>query len=92
MATLGKARCPISSIPVIAAGETVLIGSGINEPIHGTISAVCIRGVEVTYEVSWWDGRRRETAWISDRDLRPLKHDYVFQRIGFASRVGEATP
>jgi hypothetical protein len=88
MATLAKARCPISSIPVIAAGETVLIGSSINEPIHGTIQAVCIRGVEVTYEVSWWDGRRRETAWIPERDLGPFKRDYVFQRIGFASQGG----
>jgi hypothetical protein len=53
--------------------------------VKGTVLAVCIRFDEITYEVEWWDGNSRNTAWFSEHLVTPAIQDSNTQTIGFHS-------
>ncbi|MEO1527997.1 MAG: hypothetical protein AAFX06_21405 [Planctomycetota bacterium] len=69
---------PVEVIPV---GSTVSIGDG----IEGRITQIGISASGVTYEVTWWNGRTRVTAWISELEI---ENAATRQPIGFAQEVG----
>jgi len=37
--------------------------------LRGQILAICIRAAGLTYEVAWWDGATRHTAWLSSAEV-----------------------
>lgn len=45
------------------------------------VLAVCIRD-QVTYEVAWWAGSERRTAWVSEHEIRTFD-GALRQQIGF---------
>ena len=53
----------------------------IAESLKGTVTGVCVRDEHaVTIEVTWWDGRTRQTAWFSPYELGA---DQAKGQIGF---------
>ena len=63
-------------------GTPVAIGPDGCTP--ATVLAVTITGAEraVTYQVSWWDGSDRETAWLSSHEVHTEPADHT---VGFIS-------
>jgi hypothetical protein len=65
-------------------GSKVDIGTR-EAPISATILKACISGsgpqTRVEYEVSWFSGRDRKTAWIHPHEI--IGGDESFRRIGF---------
>ncbi|HEY5865870.1 MAG TPA: hypothetical protein VI542_10050 [Candidatus Tectomicrobia bacterium] len=37
--------------------------------LRGQILAICIRATGITYEVAWWDGATRRTAWLTSAEV-----------------------
>jgi hypothetical protein len=37
--------------------------------LRGQILAICIRATGITYEVAWWDGATRRTAWLTSTEV-----------------------
>lgn len=52
---------------VFPIGSEVAIG----EDITAKVLQVCISGKGVTYEVAWFDGNSRNTAWVHDCETTP---------------------
>ena len=63
-----------------APGTPVAIGPDASTP--ATVLAITITGAEraVTYQVAWWDGSDRETAWLSSHEVTSAEPE---MRIGF---------
>ena len=71
----------MKDLVVVALGAKVLIG----EKIEGQVIAISIRAGGVTYEVAWWDGNTRSTAWCVATEFSVKNGEPVISRIGFAS-------
>lgn len=70
-------------IQVYAIGTPVFLGPH-REHVQATVTGVSIRGEgHVAYECAWWDGRKRETAWIEACEVCH-DGDPEYVRIGFA--------
>ena len=37
--------------------------------LRGQVLAICIRATGISYEVAWWDGATRHTAWLSSAEV-----------------------
>jgi hypothetical protein len=37
--------------------------------LRGQIIAICLRDTGTTYEVVWWDGATRHTAWLASAEI-----------------------
>ena len=62
-------------------GDIVTIAEG----LKGTVTGVCVRDEHaVTIEVTWWDGRTRQTAWFSPYELGA---DQAKGQIGFINHA-----
>lgn len=68
-------RCFVS---VFAIGTTVIAGS-----VTAKIKTISIgeRG-RVEYEVVWWSGETRNSAWVAEMEIQPLELT-TGERIGF---------
>ena len=62
------AICP-TSIEVYNIGTMVFVGNKAQRNINAEITAICIRSNYITYEVAWWNGMTRTTAWIEQKEL-----------------------
>lgn len=61
---------PVPDCITFRPGTTVLIGD--KAPmIEATVLAVTIREDGASYEVSWWDGKKRYSAWLSQLEVHP---------------------
>ena len=68
---------------VLKVGSPILTGEG--QKTEATIISVSIHaGPHVTYEIAWWVGATRFTAWVEAWELKAI-HGTQTQRIGFAS-------
>ena len=72
---------PLMSITVYSVGTLVLVG----DDIEGVITAVMVRG-EVSYEVSWWNGRERQQQLFQDCEMKVVSDKKT--TIGFKAAVG----
>jgi hypothetical protein len=68
---------PLRQVTVIAYGTDVTIGGG----VKGVITAVCMRGTRITYEVTWWDGATRRAEWMDAIEVNTESTSR--QKIGF---------
>ena len=59
--------------------------------LRGIITAISIRGTDDTYEVAWWDGKERKTAWLSHDEIVSAGTPANMQEIGFHAAVSEDT-
>jgi len=68
-------------IQVIKPGHTVSL---FGDEILAIVLKVCIeeQGI-VTYQVSWWSGRERKTAWVHRFEVTQLKGSKMME-IGFS--------
>lgn len=72
-------RAP-KSITVLRPGSGVDIGG-----VFATVTQVCITDAfAVTYEVLWWSGQDRKTAWVSPAQISPSNQPKL--KIGFGGR------
>lgn len=51
--------------------------------IEGVITATCIRGNSITYELSYFKDGEHKTTWISDVEI-----DYTFERTYTSTFIG----
>lgn len=73
---------PTPGIVAYAIGTPVPVGPP-GDRAKGVVTGVTIRGEDaVTYEVAWWAGRSRNTAWLSDYEFQPDGEPEMAQ-IGF---------
>ena len=42
---------------------------GMDGMLRGQVLAICIRATDITYEVAWWDGATRRTAWLTSAEV-----------------------
>lgn len=47
-------------------GDRVTVGGD----VQGVITAICLRGDVLTYEVAWWDHRIRRTEWLPATEIK----------------------
>lgn len=73
----------MDSLEVHRVGSIVMVG----DTIKAVVSAVCIRGNGVSYEVSWWNGPVYYTTWLSSFEVSPVQQDDM-TRIGFHAITG----
>jgi hypothetical protein len=65
--------------------EIYKIGSKVKlaDDIHGSITAICIRGNNyITYECSWWNGRSHDNKWFYADEIEVTTGEKT--KIGFA--------
>ena len=67
----------MSHLTLFRPNHAVMIG----EDIEALVLAISIRGSNVQYEVSWWNGSTRNTAWMSPEELRPMDNSKL--QVGF---------
>jgi len=72
-------------INAIACGTAVEIGPE-DSPIEAVVSAITIRDRNVSYEVTWWDGRTRKSEWIDRSEVR-MPEGQRLVPLGFHFRV-----
>ena len=61
-----RKKVTINCTPI---GSRVKIGTE-RDPIDGIVTGICLKGIsEVTYEVAWWNGGNRCTAWLTPEEL-----------------------
>ena len=58
---------PIEQRVVFALHTMVRFGT--DRVLRGQILAICIRADDITYEVAWWEGATRHTAWLSRAEV-----------------------
>lgn len=63
---------------VLAVGSSVTFGN-----MNGTVTAICIRGGNVTYEVAWVHNGVRRNEWFEDFELTPTAGEAAREMIGF---------
>lgn len=75
----------MATVEVIAPGTPVRIDGG----VKGVVLAVTIRAIGVTgYEVAWWTGAARTTAWLEPHEVSPWDAPDEPLEIGFTGRGG----
>lgn len=73
----------MKSLIVLAIGTPVHIA----DDIKATVTTISIHDDNyVTYEVVWWDGRTRNTAWVEEFEIAKLEHSQS-TLIGFKQTV-----
>ena len=75
-------------LSVFAVGTEVVIGT--DAAITAVVTAVSIRD-RVQYECSWWDGRSRHSAWLSDCEVFSGKRCGLSRTKGARVRIGFVT-
>jgi len=65
---MGSGGC--AALSVMAPGSSVEIGPE-SDPIRATVKQVCLNGENIDYEVVWWNGGTRTTAWLTSGEVRP---------------------
>ena len=58
---------PIEKRAVFALHTVVRFGN--DGMLRGQVLAICIRATDISYEVAWWDGATRHTAWLSSAEV-----------------------
>jgi hypothetical protein len=58
---------PIEKRDIIRLHTLVRLGP--ERTLRGQILAICLRETGTTYEVAWWDGATRHTAWLSSAEV-----------------------
>lgn len=77
-AIIDLASTPHTLIVCIPVGSEVVIGGSVT----ATVLQICIQSnSRVTYEVAWWDGNTRSTAWVDAGEIEKYSGERV--RIGF---------
>lgn len=69
---------------VIPPGEKVKVGGDVT----GVVVSVMVVGTDwtVRYEVAWWKGESRQTAWVEEVEVERVEATNVPCRIGFGVR------
>lgn len=57
----------MKTLTVIEPGQQVTIAGD----IAAVVTAVCVRGISVSYEVGWFNGRAYEEKWLADFMVKP---------------------
>lgn len=69
-------------IEAYATGQEVCFRGG----VRGIVTAVLIRGLRVSYEVAWWDGRVRCCEYVESSEIIEDWTEDQSMRIGFRSQ------
>lgn len=72
-------------LSVFACGTDVEIGPE-ESPIEAMVTAITVRGRNVSYEITWWDGRTRKSEWIDQSEVR-IQEGQRLSPVGFHFRV-----
>jgi hypothetical protein len=78
---MASANVDVPEMVVLRPGTVVQIGP--ERAISGHVAKVCIEGPAVTYEVVWWSGNERRTAWAQPVELMSSGEQKNDLRIGF---------
>jgi len=70
-------------IQIYSIGAEVKIGS--DKKIIATIQGICIREDNTTYDVVWWDGDQRRSAWLYSNEI--FENTAPFLNIGFVREL-----
>ncbi len=71
---------------VLKPGSAVTIANG---QIRGHVVQICIQTLRVSYEVAWWDGRTRCTAWLGTTEMSREDDESEIMQIGFHGTKGK---
>lgn len=75
----------MKQLTVHPPGSWAEVGGPLDTKIKVRILAVSVRESGVTsYEVVWWAGKDRHTAWVEPGELHPVDKEQKPLRIGFS--------
>jgi hypothetical protein len=79
------------TLDVFAVGSQVEVGFG-GHWVDALVTAVTVRtGGRVSYELSWWSGTNRTSAWAEECEVRP-KSSTGLTTLGFANGNDRRVP